>query len=180
MWKAISDNLNSLDGFKVDARAVRERYGVIRAHFEAKEKEKKMASGINPEVTPLDTTLEELIERERECAKNFEVEDKTAKEDQELARSIRQEAVETFAETRARELDENEEDTGPNARKKSRISGSETLAYLKEKIKKETKLKEQELELRKKELELQNQLLTDLMAQNNQFLAVISNITGKK
>ena len=180
LWKAISDNLNSLDGFKVDARAVRERYGVIRAHFERKEKEEKMASGINPEVTPLDTTLEELTERERECAKNFEVEDKKAKEDQELARSIRQEAVETFAETTARKLDENEEDTGPNARKKSRISGSETLAYLKEKIKKETKLKEQELELRKKELELQNQLLTDLMAQNNQFLAVISNITGKK
>ena len=45
-WKAIADNLNSLDGFKVDARAVRERYGVIKAHFEPKEKEEKRASGI--------------------------------------------------------------------------------------------------------------------------------------
>ena len=51
LWKAIADNLNSLDRFKVDARAVREHYGVIKAHFEAKEKEEKMASGINPEVT---------------------------------------------------------------------------------------------------------------------------------
>ena len=66
-WKAMADNLNSIDGFKVDARAVRERDGVIKAHFEAKKKEEKRASGINPEVTPLDTALEELIEREREC-----------------------------------------------------------------------------------------------------------------
>ena len=117
---------------------------------EAKEKEDKKAPGINPELTPLDTALDELIERERECAKNLEVENKKTKEDQELARSIRQETVETFAETRARKLDKNEDDRGPNARKKSRSSGSETLAYLEEKIEKETKLKEQKLELRKK------------------------------
>ena len=76
-----------------------------------------------------------------------------------MARFIRQEAVETFAETRAKKFDENEEETGPSARKKSRSSGSEILAYLKEKIEKETKLKEQELELRKKELELQERRL---------------------
>ena len=78
---------------------------------------------------------------ENDSAKNFEVEDKKAKEEQKLARSIRQEPVETFPETRARKLDENKEDSGPNVRKKSRSSGSETLAYLKEKIEKETKLK---------------------------------------
>ena len=59
--------------------------------------------------------LEELTERERESAQNYEVEDKKAKEDQELARSIRQEAVETFAETK---LDENEKDTEPSEGKK--------------------------------------------------------------
>ena len=95
-----------------------------------------MPPGVNPEVTPLDTALEELTERERKCAKNFEVEDKKAKEDQELARSIRQETVETFTETKARKLDKNGKDTGPSARKKPKSSGSETLAYLKEKIEK--------------------------------------------
>ena len=191
MWKAVADNLNSLDGFKVDARAIRERYDVTKAHFEAKEKEEKIASGIDPEVTTLDTALEQIIEQERERAKNIEAEHKKTKEDQELVQSIRQEAVETFAETRAKKLDKNEEDTGPSARKKSISSGSETLAYLNEKIEKKTKSKEQELELRKKELELQerplkiaqdqqNQLLTNLKAQNNQFLAVISSTTGKK
>ena len=130
----IADNLNSLGVFKIDARAVRQRYGVIKTYFEAKEKEEKRASGINPEVTSLDTSLQELIERERECAKNFEVEDKKAKLDQELARSIWKEAVETFAETRAIKLDENEEDTWSSARKKSRSYYSETHACLKDKF----------------------------------------------
>ena len=87
-------------------------------------------------------------------------------------------------------MDESEKDAGSSAGKISRSPNSETVAYLKEKIEKETKLKEQ-LELRKKELELQerrlqiaqdqqNQLVTNLMTQNNQLLAVISNITGKK
>ena len=47
-------------------------------------------------------------------------------------------------------MDEKKEDTEPSAKKKSRSSASETLAYLKEKIEKETNFKEQELELRKK------------------------------
>ena len=38
LWKVIADNLKSLGGFKADARALREHYGDIKAHFEAKEK----------------------------------------------------------------------------------------------------------------------------------------------
>ena len=87
-------------------------------------------------------------------------------------------------------MDKSEQDAGSSAGKISTSPNSETVAYLKEKIEKETKLKER-LELRKKELELQerrlqiaqdqqNQLVTNLMTQNNQLLAVISNITGKK
>ena len=85
-----------------------------------KKKKKKGSLGINPEITPLHTALEELVERERECDKNFEAVNKKAKEDQKLARSIRKEAVETFAEIRARKLDENGKETGPSARKKSK------------------------------------------------------------
>ena len=136
MWKAIGDNLNSLDGFKVHARAVRERYGVIKAHIETKEREEKRASEISPEVTLLDTTLEELLEGEKDCTKNLEVKDKKANEYAELVRSIRQEVFETFAETKTRKLNEDEEDTGPSARRKSRSSGSAILTFLKEKIKK--------------------------------------------
>ena len=75
--------------------------------------------------------LEELIEGERESAQNYKVEDKKAKEDQELARFIRQEAEETFADTRRTKLDENEKDTEPSEGKKSRSYGSETLTLKK-------------------------------------------------
>ena len=70
--KAITDNLNPLDELKVGAKAVRERYSAIKAHFEEKEKEEKRASGINLDATSADTAPEEHIERERECVKNFE------------------------------------------------------------------------------------------------------------
>ena len=39
--KAIADDLNSLDGFKVNARAVRELYGVSKAHSEVKKKSRR-------------------------------------------------------------------------------------------------------------------------------------------
>lgn len=57
-------------------------------------------------------------------------------------------------------MDEIKEDTGPIAKKKSRSSGNETLVYLKEKIEKETKFKEQGLDLRK-ELERGLQIAQD-------------------
>ena len=52
---------------------MRKCYGIIKAYFQAKEKEEKRASDINPAATPLDVPLEELIERGIECAKNFGV-----------------------------------------------------------------------------------------------------------
>ena len=86
-------------------------------------------------------------------------------------------------------MDENEEDTGPSARTESRSYGSETFAYLKENIEKETMLKERELELRKTIKTARKtsancprsakSTLTNIMAQNNHFLAIISNVTGK-
>ena len=41
LLKAIADDLNSLDGFKVDGRAVRKLYGVSKAHSEVKEKSRR-------------------------------------------------------------------------------------------------------------------------------------------
>jgi len=137
--KAIAENFNLLDGFKVDARSVRKRYDNIKSNFQAKQRDEQRASGISPDVTPLDTALEELIEREKESVKTFEDKDKKNKEDQELARSIRQEAVETFQETGLRKLEQTADNgvVKASVKKKPRSSGSETLACLKEKIEKE-------------------------------------------
>ena len=55
-WKFIAENLNEMKSlhFKVDSRAVRERFGVIQAHYEVKKKEEEKASGIVPEYTEAD------------------------------------------------------------------------------------------------------------------------------
>ena len=66
-----------------------------------------------------------------------------------------------FAETRARELYGNTKDTGPSARKKSRSSGGESLVYPKEKIEKETKLKENEPGLRRNRIRTASKTLTN-------------------
>ncbi|KAJ7351010.1 hypothetical protein OS493_037270 [Desmophyllum pertusum] len=53
-WKGIADSLNDSTTlkFKVNTRAVRERFSVITAHYEDKTKEELAASGISPEFTP--------------------------------------------------------------------------------------------------------------------------------
>ena len=50
-WKMVGDNLNQLDSeqFKVDQRGVREKFGILKRHLEAKTREELKASGIAPE-----------------------------------------------------------------------------------------------------------------------------------
>ena len=64
-WKCIAENLNDIrtKNFKVDARAVRERFSVIKAHYEAKTREELAASGISPELTPADQAIEDILEQ---------------------------------------------------------------------------------------------------------------------
>ena len=76
-WKCIAENLNDIrtKNFKVDARAVRERFSVIKAHYEAKTREELAASGILPELTPADQAIEDILEQMKECEKQLEQED---------------------------------------------------------------------------------------------------------
>ena len=46
-WKSIAENLNDTKSlhFKVDSRAVRERFGVIQAYYEVKKKKRRKQVG---------------------------------------------------------------------------------------------------------------------------------------
>ena len=59
-WQDISDNPNSLPGFTVSARAVRERLKLLEIKFKKKDRQERAASGISPEMTELDVLLEDL------------------------------------------------------------------------------------------------------------------------
>ena len=76
-WKLKAENLNQIKSmsFKVDQRAVRERYKLIRANYEDKEEEEEKASDIATEHTPLDEAFEDIVAREKEFAKQHKEED---------------------------------------------------------------------------------------------------------
>ena len=68
---------------------------------------KKRASGVDADITTL-IALADIIEREKELEQNFQNDTQKVNEDRELAVSIRQQAVETFSETKKREGDTTE------------------------------------------------------------------------
>ena len=161
-WKSIAENLNEMKSlhFKVDSRAVRERFGVIQAHYEVKKKEEEKASGIVPEYTEADRAIESIIEKMKEFEKQIESEDNEKvqknEKDRQTAEDLRQQSLETFAETKKRKQKNGDSDDDASAKgKKARNSGSDTVVYLREKAAKEFELKQQKLELKKKEHENQ-------------------------
>ena len=108
-----------------------------------------------PELTPVEAALEEIIEKEKEFEKQCSSEDSDKKEkaekDRKNGEEMRQESLETFAQTKKRKLLNSEEDDIETSKvRKNRRSGADTLAYLKEKSEKEMEVKKEELQMKKK------------------------------
>ena len=144
----------------MNSRAVRERFGVIQAHYEVKKKEEEKASGIVPEYTEADRAIESIKEKMKEFEKQIESEDNEKVQKNEKVRQttedLRQQSLETFAETKKRKQKNGDSDDDASAKgKKARNSGSDTVVYLRENAAKEFELKQQKLELKKKEQENQ-------------------------
>lgn len=68
-WKSIADNLMAIERpkFKVDSRAVREKYASLSGKLKSKLKAEEKESGTNPEHTETENALEELLELEEEA-----------------------------------------------------------------------------------------------------------------
>ena len=63
-WKAIAAQLTAAPfSFKVDAWAVRERFGGLVERFKAKNREKLVAIGVSPEQSQLDIVLDEIVQK---------------------------------------------------------------------------------------------------------------------
>ena len=65
-WKIIADHLLDIlePKFKVDSRAVRDRYQLLAQKLRKKLKSEEKASGIDTEMSETETAIEELIEKE--------------------------------------------------------------------------------------------------------------------
>ena len=167
-WQDLADHLNEFPGFTVSARAVRERFKLLQMNFKKKERQEHAASGISPDISELDILLEEILLRIKECQLEFVRQDTENKEQESgKAEDIRNEAMETLAETKKRKTAEG---ISPTLSKKRRSSGSETVQFLREKMENDNNLKEQELELKKTEQKQQADMLAHMQTMQMNFM----------
>lgn len=113
-----------------------------------KVREEDRASGIAPEeVEELDQLLDEIIELFDESDKAIDETKQKQEEEAKKAEEMRKRSLETFKDSAKRNADER-----PGARpKKSRASGANTLAYLKDRAEVETTFKHGELKIKRQE-----------------------------
>lgn len=164
--------------------AVRERFNILKAKIEAKNREEAKAPGIAPDpLTEVEMAVEEIIEQIKEHEKKISEED-TAKSnkfevEKIAAEDMRMQALETFASTRKRK--ENEGDGVKE--KKRRSSGTPTIEYLREKSVADNEFWQQELELKKQQLELQksqlDQMAQQQQQQNQQMMLILGHLINK-
>ena len=90
--------------FKVDQRSVSERFGILKARVESKNREELGATGIVPDITAIDQAMEDIIERIKEYEKQHEEEDSSKIEkndkEKEAPADMRLKALKTFSESK--------------------------------------------------------------------------------
>ena len=132
-WEEVAENLNQIKQiyFKVDKRAVRDRYNLLSKELRKKLKREKEESGVETDMTEVEMALEELIEKEDTEQRVVDNQKKaTDSQDRENAENIQKKAMERLGQTQNRKADENE---SKGKRRKKRSSGSDTLSFLGEK-----------------------------------------------
>ena len=155
IWDKIANNLNSLQHpqFRVTKRSVRERYTLLSDKFRAKMRDEEKASGIDTDLSDVEKALEGIVEKEavvEETAQNDKKKVDSAK-----AAETRYRAIENLGGTQKRQRkDEVENETASRA--KRRRSGSDTVAYLREKNDLMQKWKMEEMQLQKQRPEAES------------------------
>ena len=127
VWERISDSLNQYESpkFTVNEKSVRDHYIFLEKEQKKKVREEEKASGIAPLHTSFDDSMAAIIQhfRETDAAKAVE---------------MRKSSMETFAQSKKRK--------GEQEQKKSKCStGTETVAYLREKAELDASPKREEL-----------------------------------
>jgi hypothetical protein len=172
-WTQVVENLTNVEGvhFKVDNRAVRDRYHLLSTNLRRKLKREEKESGIAPEMSEVEKALEALIEKE-DAAEELRQEGKSRKvtieADRMNAEDIRKKAMENLGETQKRKSVE----SGVTPAKKKRSNGSDTVNYLREKHEKMLEVEKKKLTMEEKRMEAaskrHDKLMTTLQQQQQQ------------
>ena len=120
-------------------------------------KNEEKASGISPTRSEVEEALEYLIEKE-DASDEIHKNNMNRKDDmaeREKAEEVRKMAMESLGTTKRKKEDEKENSVDCKQPKKRRSTGSETVAFLREKSEKERQGRAEGMELRKAQLELE-------------------------
>ena len=158
-WVALATQLNNYTEhvFSVTARAVRDHYVTLVKNFKRKQANELKESGTVQTETDIDKGISEIVEKMEESDRNkmVEKEEKNKKLDEEIqqAKEMRDQSMESFAESRKRLCLKEDSEGG----KRKRASASDAMSFLKEKSEAELPIKKEELELKKQEIELRRE-----------------------
>lgn len=168
VWQIIAQNLNChRDLFEaLTSRGARDRFTLISRRLKAKNaQEIKSTGGSGEQQTEYELLLEELIQLSDDSDKKAEAESEKVKEnlllEKQKAMDIRNKAMETMGETKKRSNGDDE-----NKERKTRRSGSDTVAWLEKKAEREAKFKEMALQEQREDRELQRQERKEQMELN--------------
>ena len=171
-WLLVAEDLNTNERvqFTVTPKSVKEHLQLLLTKHKAKMRRQEKESGSNSEETELDQSLVLIAEKMQAANETNQklTDDAQAavQQDRRNALEMRATAMERLAETQKRKAGEGELSSKKG---KKRNTGTETIAYLREKSEKEMELRKQELEFKKQEAERQQQLLESLQTQNHTF-----------
>ena len=165
-WEQVAENLSKIQQvyFKVDKRAVRDRYNLLSKELRNKLKNEEKESGIETDMTEVEMALEELIEKEDAAETEQRVADNQKKmkdsQDRENAENIRKKAMERLGQTQKRKSEGDENEV---KKRKKRSSGSDTLNFLREKNEQVQEMQKQELEVKRQQLEVESKKQDNFM-----------------
>ena len=135
-WEEVAENLNEIQQvyFKVDKRAVRDRYNLLSKELKNKLKREEKGSGIETDLTDVEMALEELIETDDAAETEQRVVENHRKvkdgKDRENGESVRKKTMERLGQTQKSKADKGDSE---GKKKNKRSSGSDTLNFLREK-----------------------------------------------
>ncbi|XP_046862100.1 uncharacterized protein LOC124455508 [Xenia sp. Carnegie-2017] len=144
-WKMISDSLNDMDHpkFNVTQKSVRDHYTLLQKQQKKRLREEEKASGISPEPS--------AKQKQNSVA------------EVEKAVEMRQQSMETLAETYKRKFQSN---NGEKPKRRMSSNGSEIIAYLQQKSRVDAELKREELMLKKAEADERKQQQNNIISQH--------------
>jgi len=171
-WSRIAQSLNEINEprFSV-SRSVRERFNLILTRFKEKTAAELKASGVDVDpLKPSESLLEDIqvqiAEKESEFEAKTQEKNELAEKENNAINDARQKAMETLAETKKRK--EAEGESTCRRAKRPRSSGSDTIAYLREKSAAEKELKQMQLDTQREEARNTRLLLEQQQAQQLQ------------